>query len=433
VTAAFSADVAAALSGPDWLRRRRLEAFETFAGESLPDGTEEVWKYSPIADLDLDAFAPVGDTAEGDLTWLPRFDRLLDRIGSRSGLVTVHNGLVVGIDVAPGVTVTSLAAGQAPPDRIGSVMDGGDALVHLNDAFSADGLVVEVEARTRLEHPLVVLHWVGPTGAETTRRTGVFPRTHVRVGEDAELAVVEVLAGPEEDPGSLVVPVTEFDVGDAAMLSHVSLQTLGQRTWHVARLAGRIGVDASLRTFSVGLGGAYDRSRVDVAALGRGASSALRTAYFGSGTQIHDIRTLQDHAAERTTSDLLCKGAVTGSARSVYTGLIRVRRGAVRSDAFQTNHNLVLAESAHADSVPNLDIEENDVRCSHASTVGPVDEDQRYYVESRGIAPERATQLIVEGFFEDIVERCPVPAATGLLGDAVITRVAASLESGGVP
>ena len=112
---------------------------------------------------------------------------------------------------------------------------------------------------------------------------------------------------------------------------------------------------------------------------------------------MHDIRTLQDHVAPRTTSELLCQGAVAGTSRSVYSGLIRVHRGAVRSDARQTNHNLVLDEGAHADSVPNLDILENDVRCSHASTVGPVDEDQRYYIESRGVAPEMAEGLIVRG------------------------------------
>ena len=124
---------------------------------------------------------------------------------------------------------------------------------------------------------------------------------------------------------------------------------------------------------------------------------------------MHDVRTLQDHAAPRTTSDLLCQGAVAGQ---LALGLQRAHPGAPRGGAhrrLQTNHNLVLDEGAHADSVPNLDIEENDVRCSHASTVGPVDEDQRYYLESRGVAPERAEGLIVRGFFDAIVERSPVP------------------------
>ena len=169
----------------------------------------------------------------------------------------------------------------------------------------------------------------------------------------------------------------------------------------------------------------------DASADGTGARCELRSAYLGTGEQIHDVRTLQEHRAPRTTSDLLCKGAVAGSSRSVYSGLIRVERGAVRTEAFQTNHNLVLDVRAHADSVPNLDIEENDVRCSHASTVGPLDEDQLYYIESRGVAPERAERLVVLGFFDDIIDRSPVPAAAGRLRREVASRLALALESGG--
>jgi Fe-S cluster assembly protein SufD len=138
-----------------------------------------------------------------------------------------------------------------------------------------------------------------------------------------------------------------------------------------------------------------------------------------------DFRTLQDHLAPRTTSDLLFMGAVADRSHSVYSGLIRVRRGAVRADAMQTNHNLVLDEGAHADSVPNLDIEENDVRCSHGSTVGPVDEDQRYYLESRGIEPAMAEQLIVAGFFEAIADEVPISGTRPTIARALAERTGA--------
>ena len=193
----------------------------------------------------------------------------------------------------------------------------------------------------------------------------------MRAGEGSRLSVVEVFAGAEGAERSLVVPVTELAAGDGAELSYVSLQILGAAAWSLARLAGRGGTGSMLRTFTVGLGASYDRVRADVAVEGRDARSEILSAYLGDGSQVHDVRTLQDHAAPRTTSELLCQGAVAGRSRSVYSGLIRVHRGAVRSDARQTNHNLVLDEGAHADSVPNLDILENDVRCSHASTVGP--------------------------------------------------------------
>jgi Fe-S cluster assembly protein SufD len=122
---------------------------------------------------------------------------------------------------------------------------------------------------------------------------------------------------------------------------------------------------------------------------------------------------------------------VAGTSRSVYSGLIRIRKGAVRSEAMQTNNNLVLDEQAHADSVPNLDIEENDVRCSHASTVGPVDDDQLYYLESRGLRPARAERLIVLGFFDDIVEQAPVRAAQARLRHEFVTRLTGALAGGG--
>jgi Fe-S cluster assembly protein SufD len=192
-----------------------------------------------------------------------------------------------------------------------------------------------------------------------------------------------------------------------------------------------VGADARLRTFSVGLGAHYDRLRTDATVTGPGGRSEIRSAYLGTGSQVHDIRNLSDHDAPRTTSDLLCKGAVADRARSVFTGLIRIRHGAVRSEAMQTNHNLVLDEAAHADSVPNLDIAENDVRCSHASTIGPVDEDQRYYLESRGVPPAQAERLIVQGFFDDVVDRAPVAEAVDRLRREVGTRLAAALDGPG--
>jgi Fe-S cluster assembly protein SufD len=136
-----------------------------------------------------------------------------------------------------------------------------------------------------------------------------------------------------------------------------------------------------------------------------------------------DFRTLQDHAAPRTRSDLLFKGAVEDEARSVYSGLVRLRREAQKANAFQTNRNLVLTEGASAESIPNLEIEANDVRCSHASTVGPIDDDQRYYLETRGVPPATAERLIVLGFFEDVFARLPVPALATPLRRAVDEKV----------
>jgi Fe-S cluster assembly protein SufD len=174
--------------------------------------------------------------------------------------------------------------------------------------------------------------------------------------------------------------------------------------------ASRVGRDADLVTHSVAFGGDYARVRSDSTLVGQGGSSRLLATYFGDGHQTHDFRTVQAHVGPKTSSDLLFKGAVANSSHSVYTGLIRVEKGAAGTNAFQTNRNLVLDEGAHADSVPNLEIEENDVRCSHASAVGPIDEEQRFYLESRGVPPQVADRLITLGFLDEVLVRVPVPA-----------------------
>ena len=152
-------------------------------------------------------------------------------------------------------------------------------------------------------------------------------------------------------------------------------------------------------------------------------SSYLTALYFADGERMHDFRTLQDHAGPSSTSDLLFKGAVQDRGRSVYSGLIRVRKEAPGTNAFQTNRNLVLSEGASAESVPNLEIETNDVKCSHASAVGPIDEEQLYYLESRGVPPEAAERLIVLGFFSDVLDRLPTPKLVSSLKAGVAERL----------
>jgi len=158
----------------------------------------------------------------------------------------------------------------------------------------------------------------------------------------------------------------------------------------------------------VAFGGEYARVRSDSSLVGQGATSHLLAVYFGEGHQMHDFATFQSHTGKHTTSNLLFKGAVANTSHSVYRGVIGVQKGASGTNAFQTNRNLVLDEGAHADSVPTLEIEENDVSCSHASAVGPIDEEQRFYLESRGVPPEVADRLIVFGFLDDALERVPV-------------------------
>ena len=430
----FPADAPSNLPGPPWLRARRTAAFERFQAADLPTEAEEVWRYSRIDELELDAYAPLTVTAEAgtsDHAGLerelpPALESVAAAVGERAGLVVLHNGRVVRSELEPslserGVVVGALGDSADGEELVGSVAGDPDAFVDLNTAFMADVVVVRVPRGVAVERPVLVLHWVDAAGG------AIFPRLVVQAGEASQVSVVDHVASIP-DLAAFVAPVVEIDAGEAANVSYVGMQELGRKVWQVGYQASSVGRDATLSSVLVALGGEYARVATDSRLQGLGSTSRLRALYFGDGAQMHDFRTLQDHDAPKTTSDLLFKGAVEDESRAVYSGLIRIRKGAAGTNAFQTNRNLVLGQGAHADSVPNLEIEENDVKCSHASAVGPIDEEQRYYLEARGLPPEAADRLIVLGFFEEILEDIHI---TGLR-DPLRRAVAAKLEPGSV-
>jgi len=392
---------AADLGGPEWLVARRGEAAEAFDAAGLPSATEEVWRYSPIGDLDL----------EGLELSRPSLDEDAPEIGA--GLILhLSAGHPRSIPETPaGLVISLISAHPDGPDLLGSLASTSDPLVALNTAALVDGIVIDVARGVVLEAPILVVHHAG-SGMSV-------PRLIVRLGEGAQAEVVEFSTGGGE--GTINVAVTELLVGDGANLRYGAIEDLGTGAWHLATVKAEVGRDGTIAQLTAGLGASYDRIRTDVALAGQGANSILRSTFLGTGSQVHDLRTVQDHIAPRTNSDLLCKGAVDDEAHSIYTGVIKIRNGAIRSDANQTNKNLLLSTEARADSVPNLDISENDVRCSHASSVGPLDEDQRYYLESRGVGPEMSEQLLIRGFFRDLLER------STLLGPAEWVR--AQLEA----
>jgi Fe-S cluster assembly protein SufD len=414
----------------------------------MPTEAEEVWRYSGIDRFDLGAYVPpppAGAATPGDLSVARR---LADALGARAALVVTRNGVVEAIEVSPSTPdglITVSRAGSvetALPERLGELAPGHDGFDALHDAFVSDAVLVRVARKAVVGDPVVVVHLVEPP-APGRPGVSVFPRTLVELGTSAEAGVIELTApagpgasGRPVGDGSagtgrpaLVVPVTELEVADDARLRYANLQVLDRDVTYVATQASRVGRDGSLRSFTAGLGGSYARVRTDSDLVGQAGRTALLAAYLGTSAQVHDFRTLQDHHAPRTESELLFKGAVADTARSVYSGLIRIRKGARGANAFQTNHNLVLSEGAHADSVPNLDIDENDVRCSHASTVGPIDEEQRYYLETRGIEPEVAERLVVLGFFSDLASRAPFPGVGRWVEDAVAARLAGRLPA----
>jgi Fe-S cluster assembly protein SufD len=372
----------------------------------MPKATEEVWRYSPIDDLNL---------ANHTLATVPMSQELPEILDGLRGIVVFESAgsLTLPDAAVDGVSLSTLSDHAEGAEILGAVAGNDEALVALNTSAMTEGLVIDIRRGVMVATPIIVMHNVA-SGAS-------FPRTIVRVAEGASATVIECFAGGPD--GALCVPVTEVSVASGGNLRLGSVQLLDVGAWHLATIEATVDRDATIAEFTAGIGASYDRIRSDTVLAGQGASSILRSTYLGEGDQIHDLRTKQDHVASKTISDLLCKGAVTGSSRSIYSGLIKMRHGAVRSNAMQTNHNLVLSEAAHADSVPNLDISENDVRCSHASTVGPIDEDQRYYLESRGIEPAEAERLLVRGFFRDLLNQTTQAGVVDLVAAEIESRL----------
>jgi Fe-S cluster assembly protein SufD len=425
VTHAFTPDAAAALGGPDWLTARRVAAAERLADVAWPTDAEEIWRYSRINQLDLGRYRPMTAEELGapDVERAPGGGPFGAELGGHAALVVVRDGRVVHHEVAPeleaqGVTVCGIA--RCDPSLIepwlGSVSDASpDAFTQLHDAFLAGGAFIHVPAGVVVERPILVLHWCEGDGRAS------FPHTLVALEDGAEATVLDRFGSPAT--GHLVDAVVELLVGDNAHLRYLSVQEHGPRTWHLAFQRALVGRDATIHTSAVALGGDYARLRSEARLDGQGSESDQLAVYFGDNEQMLDFRTLQDHNAPYTRSDLLFKGAVEDDARSVYSGLVRLRKPAQKANAHQTNRNLVLTEGARAESIPNLEIEANDVRCSHASTVGPIDDEQLYYLESRGIAPEDAERLIVLGFFDDVFARLPVGALTRGLRRSVVDKL----------
>lgn len=406
----FSVDAAESIHGPEWLRSARRAAAQRLAEAKWPTSALEEWRYSRIDTFDLESYSPALEAGTGG------------RDGTIDGLLAGLGGDVTRIDTVDGWVSTDsdevriLSRSGDGDIALGEISGEPDAFATLNSAFGPDPIVVEIPPNSAAAPTLVVHHCYADDRA-------VFPRLLVRAGDGSQASVLEVVAGPGR---VLAVPVTELDVGRGANLSYLQIQLLSDQAWQVGLQASRVERDATLVSVAVALGGDYARLRTDSNLVGSGGSSRLFAMYFAARHQMHDFRTVQGHRAEKTSSDLLYKGVVANHARSVYSGLIRVDKGARGTNAFQTNRNLVLHDGAHADSVPNLEIEENDVRCSHASAVGPVSEDQRFYLESRGVPPAVTERLIALGFLGEVVERLPFPSLAGPLRALLAAKLAAA-------
>lgn len=399
-----------------------------------PSTAAEEWRYSSVGELDLDAFAPAPVLAASPATpeqqqAVGQASLLLSGIREQpAAVVRCVNGSVTGIELSSeavdaGVSVARMADHPDGEAALGSLSaESGDYFTLLNDAFAPDPLLVDLPAGAVLDKPVVIAsHSTGPGSA-------AFPRLFVRVGEDAEASIVDLQTCDGSEV--FVCPVVELDVEEAGRLSYLNVQTLGRQATQIGSQLARAGRDSRLSAATAAFGGAASRSRADTRLVGSGAHGDLLGVYFADHDQTLDFRTYQDHSAPHTTSNLLYKGVVADRSRSIYTGLIRIRPEAHGVEAFQTNRNLKLSDDAWAKSVPNLEIENNDVRCSHASAVTPVDPEQRFYLESRGVPSAEAERLVVAGFLGEVIDKLAVPAAAAQTRSEVAAKLEAAARRG---
>ena len=390
--------------GEEWLKETRKSAL-TSAGElKFPTGQQEKWKYSPIHKLSLDEYKPI--TLPPSQTRNPEHTNCIELLdGHLIGEVTSDNYEVKKLNQL------------SEPFNFSTPFD---FFAQLNTALSPDPVLIEIPKLAQIKKPNIILNSVSTDSGMS------FPKICIRVGDGANVQIVEIFESDEVK--ALSVPETVIEIGNDANVKYQQIQANQRQVWQLGRLDISVGKQSEFNGASVGLGGAYSRMETTCRLNGRGASGTLSAIYLGDKEQILDYRTYQEHIGKDTQSNLLFKGVLDDRASSIYTGLIQVHKEASGTNAYQTNRTIKLSEDTWAESVPNLEIENNDVRCSHASTVSPVDDDQRFYLESRGIPTESVDQLIVQGFLNEVVQKLPIES----VNDTILQMLLEKQQTGGL-
>jgi Fe-S cluster assembly protein SufD len=399
----------------DWLRDARMRAQAVFADTPMPTTRLEDWRYTDIKKFfKLDAFSFADERGPSEAAALPAGLRAqMDEAGEASARLVQVDASVVLRELpeelaAQGVIFTSLeAAAREHPELVqkhfGTAITPDEGkFAALNSAFWTGGAFLYVPKDVRVEVPFRVYRWISEGG------TAVGGRVLVVAEQGSQVAIVEELGSDDLGKTALSVGAAEIFADEGAVVIYTQVQRYGRGVAHLSTDRLVAGRDAKITTLYTAFGA--DLGRIDVQCQMRapGSHVDMLGLYIADGTQHFDHQTLQDHLAPHASSNLLFKGALNDTGRSVFRGLIRVHPRAQRTDAYQTNRNLILSDGARADSLPNLEIQADDVRCSHAATVGQLDEEEVFYLLSRGIRKPEAIRLVVFGFFGEVLEQLPL-------------------------
>jgi Fe-S cluster assembly protein SufD len=409
----FDEATLARLPAPGFLRHLRRQALEEWRALPIPSQQTEEWRYTDLETFDVQAFAPFTEGGGREAMTRHGVLQAAGVVGERSGLQVQRNSEVISTQLADGLADKGVVfcdldvAAERHPDLVEKhlhqlVDTGRTTFTALHAAFRAGGTFVYVPPGVELSAPLQTLTYLDADGA------AVFPRTLLVADEGAEVTFIDRYASPALRGFSDAI--VEIFAGAGSRVRYVNLQDYGDGVTHLAVQRMRLSRDADVKSLGVALGGSLARTEVESVLAEDGASSELLGVYFGDGQQHIDHRSIQDHIGSRTSSDLLYKGAMRDRSNAIYTGTVIIEHGAHRCDAYQTNRNILLSDHAKAHSVPNLEILTNDpTRCGHAASVGPVSEDEIFYLQSRGIPADEATRLIVRGFFAEVLDRIDIP------------------------
>lgn len=411
-------DFISALSEAEWMKNLRREALERSLGMAWPTRADEEFRRSDVSSYDFDSLAfetepdrgaevenPVGlsGTMVFEGSSMVRFS--LSEEARKAGVIFTSLQAILDSDDPTGDTAVSeqraFKATAALEKTLRKGLENADNRISVSHYASiTHGAFLYVPKFVELKDPFMVTF--EESGGDLLR----VPQVVVYTEEGARVDVVQRSLG---DGGGEVIfnEAVDVTVGDGAQVRYFAMQDVNFDSSCFSVGLGTLGRDARFEHYQSLFGGMFGKYRIDAELNGPGGDTFLGGLYFPTEDQHFDMRTVQRHVADHAHSDALYRGAVSDEAHSVYQGLIHVYHDAVQTDAYLTNNNLVLSDEAQSDSLPTLEIQTDDVRCSHGSTTGKLDEDQIFYLETRGYSPEEARKMLVSGYFEAILNRYP--------------------------
>lgn len=421
---------------PAWVEQLRERAFEHFEAVGFPTTADEDYKYTNVAPLAKRDFHPASDDdAKVDEGAIEEF---LYEEASASCLVFL-NGIyqpqLSSTEALPqNAIVSDLGAALANGESAAIVRDylargaeasGDDAFTALNTAFFTSGAFIHIPKNTRTPAPVHLLFLTDANG----REVAAFPRVLVIAESHSEMTMIEDHAALGENTTYFTSPVIEIFVADEARVTHYKVQRESEAATHVARTRIEVGRASIYDSTTINLGSALARHNINLELRGEGSETWIDGLYLVDGTQHADTHSLINHYEPNCTSHQAYKGILDGRGRGVFNGRIFVHKGAQKTDAYQSNKNLILSDTARVDTKPQLEIFADDVKCSHGATVGQLNEEELFYLRSRGLQPDLARNLLTYGFAEQIVEKIKVESIKKQLDKAILNRLHADLEA----